>query len=85
MALFEREMFAHEDDETGVFMLGLARALQTWAAMQDRETVTVAEAMDAFNTTAAVIREAVNDGGAYVFLVGPDDMPSKQLIELDGE
>lgn len=85
MSIFERHMFASDDEDVGVFIRGLADAIQTWAAMQNRERVTVAEAMTAFNTTAAVIREAVNDGGAWVFLTGPDDEQSKQLIELDGD
>lgn len=80
---FERDDFAKEGDDAGVFMDGLGRALVTWAAMQDR-TVTVREAATAFNTTDAVIVEAIEDA-SWIFVHGPDDDPTKQTIELDGE
>jgi hypothetical protein len=51
MALFDRSMFANEGDEAGIFIDGLAQALVTWTAMQNRTGVTVAEAALAFNTT----------------------------------
>lgn len=61
MPLFTREQFAHPEDEAGIFMDGLGRALVTWTAMQDRYPVTVQEAAAAFNTTPEVIAEACED------------------------
>lgn len=83
MGLFERGHFAKEDDEAGVFLGDFSRALVTWVAMQDRLNVTVREAAQTFNTTDAVIREAV-DEAHWIFVSGPDDDPTKQILELDG-
>lgn len=80
--VFQREYFAKEGDEAGVFMDALGRALVTWAAMQD-ETKTVREAATDFNTTDAVIREAI-EVAMWIYIDGPDDDPTKQRIELDG-
>lgn len=52
--------------------------------MQNREWVTVAEVAAAFNVPAARVHEAVEDHD-WMFLAGPDDEPSKQTIEHDGE
>lgn len=41
-------------------------------------------AAKAFNTTPALILQAVEDN-YWTFVVGPDDDPSKQFIEHDGE
>lgn len=82
MALFGRDEFAKPDDEAGVFIDGLGRALVTWAAMQDR-TVTVAEASRVFNTTTEVITEAISEA-SWIYITGPEDQPQKQMIELDG-
>lgn len=84
MALFERSQFADPDDNAGVFIDCLGRALVIWTAMQDRSPVTVAEAAVAFNTTPEVIREAVEDA-SWISVEGPDDDPTKQRLELDGE
>lgn len=84
MAVFQRGDFAHPDDEAGVFIDGLGRALVTWVAMQDRSPVTVAEAALSFNTTPGVIREAVEDA-MWIGVEGPDDDPTKQRLELDGD
>ena len=84
MALFDRSMFASEGDDAGIFIDGLGRALVTWVAMQDRSPVTVAEAALAFNTTPEIIREAVEEA-MWIGVEGPDDDPSKQRLELDGD
>lgn len=76
MALFTREQFAKPDDDAGVFLDGLGRALVTWTAMQDR-AVTVHEAATAFNTTPEIIAEAIEDA-MWITVCG-------DTIELDGE
>ena len=76
MAIFTRDQFAKPDEEAGVFIDGLGRALVTWTAMQDR-TVTLQEAATAFNTTPEVIKEAINDAD-WIYFYG-------DTIELDGE
>jgi hypothetical protein len=77
MALFTREQFAKTDDEAGVFLDALGRALVTYVAMQDRTDVTVHEAAKAFNTTPEIIAEAVEDA-AWISVMG-------DTLELDGE
>jgi hypothetical protein len=76
VSLFTREQFAKPDDDAGVFIDGLGRALVTWTAMQDR-SVTLHEAAKAFNTTAEVIAEAIEDA-AWISVNG-------DTLELDGE
>lgn len=76
MGLFTREQFAKPDDDAGVFMDGLGRALVTWVAMQGR-TVTIHDAAKAFNTTADVVVESVEDA-AWISVEG-------DTLELDGE
>jgi hypothetical protein len=76
MALFTREQFAKTDDEAGVFIDGLGRALVTWVAMQDR-TVTVHDAAKAFNTTPEII-EAATEDAMWISVNG-------DTLELDGE
>jgi len=75
MGLFTREQFAKEDDEAGVFLDGLGRALVTWTAMQDH-TVTVHEAAKVFNTTPEIIAEAIEDA-MWIYISGDH-------LELDG-
>ena len=79
---FTRDQFAKEGDEAGVFMDGLGTALVTWVAMQDHYP-TVREAAAIFNTTEAVIQEAV-EGAWWIYLSGPSDDPTKQKLELEG-
>jgi hypothetical protein len=83
MGIFERSMFAAPDDEAGVFIDWLGRALVILVAMQQR-TMTVGEAAMAFNTTPDVIREAVEDA-SWIYITGDDGDPSTQTLELDGE
>lgn len=84
MTLFNRDQFAREGDDAGIFIEGLGAALMTWAAMQNRSNVTVHEACTAFNTTPAIIREALEEA-MWIYIVGPDDDPKQQRLELDGE
>lgn len=75
MTLFTREQFAKPDDDAGVFIDGLGRALVTWAAMQDR-SVSLHDAAKAFNTTPEIIAEAVEDA-MWISVEG-------DTLELDG-
>ena len=78
MGIFTREQFANNlDDDAGVFIEHLGRSLVTWAAMQDRDPLTVVDAAQAFNTTPEIIREAISDA-SWIYTVG-------DIIELDGE
>lgn len=81
--MFTRDQFADDGDDAGVFIDGLGRALVTWSAMQDR-TMTVADAAITFNTTPEIIREAI-ENTMWIGVYGPDDDPTKQKLELDGE
>jgi hypothetical protein len=53
--------------------------------MQDRSPITVAEAALAFNTTPAVIREAVEDASWIYVANAREPDPCKQNLELDCE
>lgn len=83
-----RDFFVqHDSDEAGIAWLDFLGALQVWSFMRlerGDEKVTVRQAADEFGVTAEVIREAV-DQHYWMFLSGPDDDPSKQIIEHDGE
>ena len=85
MTLFRRDQFAEPDAEAGIFIDGLGRALVTWTAMQNRRPVSIAEAAAAFNTEPAIICEAIDSGVMWISWNGPEDDPTKQHIELDGE
>jgi hypothetical protein len=82
-AVFTADMIERDQDEAGVHLDSIGRALVTWTAMQD-QPVTVADAMKAFNTTEAVVHEAVADA-AWISVRGLDRDAGKQLLELDGE
>ena len=83
MTIFGRYMFV-KNGEAGVTMSALGDALAIWTAMQNREKVTIAEAMAAFNTEAEIIYEAI-EGAPWAFMVGSENDPTKQTIVLDGE
>lgn len=75
--MFERTQFMADDDEAGIAIADLGRALVTWTAMQDR-TPTIAEAAMAFNTAPEIIREAVADA-MWIYI-----NDHNQTLELDG-
>ena len=77
MDSFTRDQFSDEDDNVGIKISDLGRALLVWTAMQGARTVTVQEAAMAFNTPPENIREAIDDAN-WIFTVG-------DTIELDGE
>lgn len=78
-----------EGDEWDTEVTGLpgaqmaAQAIQVWSALQGR-SVTVREAATAFNMADAQVRQAVS-AHYWMFLEGPDDDPTKQTIEHEGE
>jgi len=77
MGLFTREQFAEPNDDAGIFINDLGRALVIWATMQGRYPTTVHEAAKAFNTTPQIITEAVENAD-WIYIVGDN-------LELDGE
>lgn len=84
MALFTSVQIESDEGEAGIHLSSIGRAVMIWTAMQQREKVTVAEAMLAFNTTQEVIRDAVEDA-SWVFIAGNSPDPAQQRLELDGE
>lgn len=60
MGIFTRDQFAKPDDDAGVFIDGLGRALVTWVAMQEH-AVMLHDAAKVFNTTPEIIAEAIED------------------------
>jgi hypothetical protein len=88
MALHERygrDFFVGEDDEAGIPWDNFLTALQVWSFLRPSdERATVQEAADQFDVTTDVIRQAVNEH-PWMLLMGPDDDPTKQQIDHDGE
>lgn len=81
---YDRSDFVNHG-ETGIPWDAFVITLGIWSWMRPGEKqCTVREAAQAFDTTDAVIREAVEDH-PWMFLYGPDDDPTKQIIEHDGE
>ncbi|HRO03128.1 MAG TPA: hypothetical protein PLS69_05945 [Terricaulis sp.] len=83
MGLWTRDMFCEEEADVGVRMSQLANALSVWVCMRGQAgpPCTVWEAMAMFNTTQAVIEEAVREG---YWLYQTGDGPTAQ-IGVDGE
>lgn len=81
-----RNYFTDDDSgEAGVLWEQFITALQVWTWMRDSNTATtVSEAAEEFQVTPEVVRAAVKEC-AWMFLEGPDDDPTKQHIEHDGE
>lgn len=77
------ELVGGYDTDTGKpgIML-VANAIQFWAVQNYRSTVR--EAATAFRMTDADVRRAVR-AHYWMFLEGPDDDPTKQFIEHEGE
>jgi len=90
MPIFTRDKFLsleeERDYEAGIGIGDLGRALVTWVGMNGESgaRISVAQAATAFNTTANVIREAIN-AVAWISYVGEENDPERQYIELDGE
>ena len=90
MSIFTRDKFLsleeERDYEAGIGIGDLGRALVTWVGMNGESGghISVAQAATAFNTTDAVIREAI-DAADWIAYVGEDSDPERQFIELDGE
>lgn len=81
--IFERDEFT-EGDEFGVTWHDFKKALAVFSWMNPSMPITVRFAAQSFNVADATIKEAVEDL-YWVFLAGPDDDPTKQTIEHDGE
>ena len=67
----------------GVGLDLFSSALQVWQILQNRD-ISVRDAAIAFRCTDGMIREAV-DAHPWMFLEGPDDDPTKQIIQDEGE
>lgn len=80
---YDIDAFQLADGEAGISMSELADAMQVWSLLQPGRT-SVAQAAQAFNVTDKVILAAV-DAHYWMFLSGPGEDPSKQLIEHEGE
>ena len=80
-----RDFFKTDDDEAGIPWDNFITALQVWSFMSHGDKqVTVRQAADEFGVTDDVIRAAV-DEHYWMFLGGPEDDPTKQYIDHEGE
>lgn len=81
-----RDFFTDEDSsEAGIPWDNFVTALQVWSFMRPGDKqATVREAADQFDVTDDVIRMAVSQHH-WMFLGGPDDDPTKQYIDHEGE
>lgn len=85
MAVFERDQIETDDDaEAGVRLHDIGRAIMIWSVMNYGRPLSVAEAAMAFNTTTAIVRDAVEED-RWAFLTGDETDPQKEFIEVDGE
>lgn len=72
-------------DEPGISIDQLGAAIAYWSWMQDgNDAQTVATAALMFNTTPDIVRRAL-EVYPWTLCSGPDDDPTKQIIEHDGE
>lgn len=74
-----------ESDDAGIHRRTLATAVSCWSFMQPRPRVSVAEAAIAFNTTPAMILQAVEDHYWMYLADEAETDPAKQFIEHEGE
>ena len=81
-----RDFFVADDsDQAGIPWRNFVTALQVWSFMRpSNDSTTVREAADEFGVTDQVIRDAIDDC-YWMFLGGPDDDPTKQYIDHEGE
>jgi hypothetical protein len=85
MAVFDRDQIETDDDaEAGVRLHDIGRAIMIWSVMNYGQPLSVAEAAMAFNTTTAIVRDAVEED-RWAFLTGDETDPQKEFIEVDGE
>ena len=82
----DRTFFINDDsDEAGIPWRNFVTALQVWSFMRPGNgQCTVREAALAFDVTDKVVRDAVSEH-YWMSLYGPDDDPTKQFIEHEGE
>lgn len=78
--------WCHDTGKPGINLFG--NAIQVWAIMQaeggSTKQPTIRNAALAFNSPDAMIREAV-EAHYWMLVTGPDDDPTKQFIEHEGE
>lgn len=84
-APYGMDVFQADPDEAGIHFDEFVSALQIWCVLNWTEAtpVTVRRAARAFRVTDDVIRRAVEQG-YYMFLRGPGDDATRQIIEVDG-
>lgn len=77
----EADEWHHETGLPGEALI--SNAIQVWATMNEGQQ-TVRAAAEAFNITDAQVRQAV-EAHYWMYLDGPNDDPTKQVIQHDGE
>lgn len=80
---FDLDMLGVDAEGIGTSMEDWASALSIWVLMQ-RRRVTVADAMLAFNATAALVLAGV-EANYWMSTVGPADDALKLILDIDGE
>lgn len=84
----DRSYFVNDmGDEPGVPWMVFAKGLSAWAFMQHEKlgrSPTVREASDSWHVTDATVREAASED-YWMSVEGPDDDPTKQTLEHDGD
>jgi hypothetical protein len=82
---FYTDILSNDSEEPGISEQQLETAIQVWTWMQQGDQPsTVAATAKAFNTTPEIVRKCVREA-AWMLLTGPDDDPTKQHIEHDGD
>ena len=78
----DMSVFGLDEDDVGIEFGDFTEALMTLITLGGARPVR--EVGDLFDLTDDVVRAAVKENG-WLFLTGPDDDPTKQMIEVDGE
>ncbi|HEV7285053.1 MAG TPA: hypothetical protein VGN75_09350 [Kaistia sp.] len=77
----ERSTFV-EHGEVGISLYQLECAIQTWSALQGRDT-SIAETATTFNVRPELVREVV-EANFWMFVIGHESDPTQQFIEHEG-
>jgi len=78
----DMSVFGLDEDGCGTEFGDFTEALSTLIALGGGRSVR--EIGELFNVTDDVVRKAV-DSDHWLYVLGPDDDPTKQMIEADGE
>ena len=78
----DMSVFGLDEDGVGIAFVDFVDAVVNLIALGGPRSIR--DIGDLFSVTDDVVRRAVDDSH-WLFVLGPDDDPTKQMIEADGE